>query len=65
MPRFVQNFMDGAPDIESAIRAYVQAVKSGAYPAPEHCFGSQAAPSAISGAKAGDRVPLPTSRPKV
>lgn len=37
-PRFVQNFMAGAPDIESAIRAYVQAVKSSAYPAPEHCF---------------------------
>jgi 3-methyl-2-oxobutanoate hydroxymethyltransferase len=37
-PRFVQNFMAGAADIESAVRAYVQAVKSGAYPAPEHCF---------------------------
>ena len=37
-PRFVQNFMQGAPDIESAVRSYVQAVKSGAYPAPEHCF---------------------------
>lgn len=38
-PRFVRNFMQGAADIESAIRAYVQAVKSGEYPAPEHCFG--------------------------
>ena len=37
-PRFVQNFMQGGADIEGAIRAYVQAVKSGAYPAPEHCF---------------------------
>lgn len=37
-PRFVQNFMSGAPDIESAIRAYVQAVKGGQYPSPEHCF---------------------------
>lgn len=37
-PRFVQNFMLGQPDIESAIRAYVQAVKTAAYPAPEHCF---------------------------
>jgi 3-methyl-2-oxobutanoate hydroxymethyltransferase len=37
-PRFVQNFMAGAPDIESAVRAYVQAVKGGQYPAPEHCF---------------------------
>lgn len=37
-PRFVKNYMQGAPDIESAIRAYVQEVKGGAYPAPEHCF---------------------------
>ncbi|SFF30523.1 ketopantoate hydroxymethyltransferase [Fontimonas thermophila] len=37
-PRFVKNYMAGAADIESAIRAYVQEVKSGAYPAPEHCF---------------------------
>jgi 3-methyl-2-oxobutanoate hydroxymethyltransferase len=37
-PRFVKNFMDGAPDIEGAIRAYVQAVKGRQYPAPEHCF---------------------------
>ncbi|WP_022977127.1 3-methyl-2-oxobutanoate hydroxymethyltransferase [Nevskia ramosa] len=37
-PRFVQNFMQGGADIETAIRAYVQAIKSGAYPAPEHCF---------------------------
>jgi 3-methyl-2-oxobutanoate hydroxymethyltransferase len=37
-PRFVQNFMQGAPDIEAAVRSYVQAVKSGAYPAAEHCF---------------------------
>ncbi len=39
-PRFVKNFMKGAPDIESAIRAYVVEVKSGAYPAAEHCFSS-------------------------
>lgn len=37
-PRFVRNFMEAAADIESAIRAYVQAVKSGMYPAPEHGF---------------------------
>ncbi|MEW6166618.1 MAG: 3-methyl-2-oxobutanoate hydroxymethyltransferase [Pseudomonadota bacterium] len=42
-PRFVKNYMQGAPDIESAIRAYVHEVKSGAYPAHEHCF--DAAPS--------------------
>jgi len=39
-PRFVKNYMQGVPDIESAIRAYVAEVKSGAYPAAEHCFSS-------------------------
>lgn len=37
-PRFVRNFMDGGRDIESAIGAYVKAVKDRSYPAPEHCF---------------------------
>lgn len=37
-PRFVKNFMPGASTIEGAIRAYVQDVKTGAYPASEHCF---------------------------
>lgn len=38
-PRFVRNFMEGADNIESALRNFVQAVKTGAYPAPEHGFG--------------------------
>jgi 3-methyl-2-oxobutanoate hydroxymethyltransferase len=37
-PRFVKNFMKNGVDIESALRAYVDAVKGGTYPAPEHCF---------------------------
>lgn len=37
-PRFVRNFMQGAPDIEGAIGAYVKAVKDKSYPAAEHCF---------------------------
>lgn len=37
-PRFVRNYMKGAPDIESAIRNYVASVKDRSYPAPEHCF---------------------------
>lgn len=37
-PRFVKDFMAEAEDVEGAVRAYVQAVKSGAYPAPEHGF---------------------------
>jgi 3-methyl-2-oxobutanoate hydroxymethyltransferase len=37
-PRFVRNFMAGAGDTLEAIKRYVEAVRSGAYPAPEHCF---------------------------
>jgi 3-methyl-2-oxobutanoate hydroxymethyltransferase len=37
-PRFVQNFMSGAESNLDAISRYVAAVKSGAYPRPEHEF---------------------------
>jgi len=37
-PRFVQNYMAGHDSPVEAIRAYVAAVKSRQYPAPEHCF---------------------------
>jgi 3-methyl-2-oxobutanoate hydroxymethyltransferase len=37
-PRFVQNFMAGHDSPVAAIESYVKAVKSRAYPAPEHCF---------------------------
>jgi 3-methyl-2-oxobutanoate hydroxymethyltransferase len=37
-PRFVRNFMAGAESTQAAVARYVQAVKSGDYPAPEHCF---------------------------
>jgi 3-methyl-2-oxobutanoate hydroxymethyltransferase len=37
-PRFVQNFMAGQQSPLEGIKAYVQAVKSRAYPAAEHCF---------------------------
>ena len=37
-PRFVQNFQQGRDSPLAAIRAYGEAVKSRAYPAPEHCF---------------------------
>ncbi len=36
--RFVRNFMQGAPSVSEAIKRYVEAVKSGAFPAPEHTF---------------------------
>jgi 3-methyl-2-oxobutanoate hydroxymethyltransferase len=37
-PRFVRNFMAGSASPQEAASRYVQAVKSGEYPAPEHCF---------------------------
>lgn len=37
-PRFVKNFMTGQASIEAALRAYVEAVKQGTYPGPEHSF---------------------------
>jgi 3-methyl-2-oxobutanoate hydroxymethyltransferase len=37
-PRFSKNFMIGAGDLATAIRAYVAAVKSGEFPGPEHAF---------------------------
>ena len=37
-PRFVQNFMQGVGNNREALKRYVEAVRSGAYPAPEHCF---------------------------
>ena len=36
--KFVKNFMQGSVSIAAAIAAYVQAVKSGSYPAIEHSF---------------------------
>jgi 3-methyl-2-oxobutanoate hydroxymethyltransferase len=37
-PRFVRNFMTGLDTPQAAIARYVQAVRSGEYPAPEHSF---------------------------
>ena len=37
-PRFVKNCMAGHDSPIAAVRSYVEAVKSRAYPAPEHCF---------------------------
>lgn len=37
--KFVNNFLAGNPDgIQGAIRSYVDAVKSGTFPGPEHCY---------------------------
>lgn len=38
-PRFVKNFLaESDSSIPGAIKAYVDAVKNGSFPAPEHCF---------------------------
>src|ERR1044071_9623160 len=37
-PKFSKNFMTGAASPLEAVKAYAQAVKSGTYPGPEHCF---------------------------
>lgn len=37
-PKFVKDYMQGAANLEAAVAAYVQEVKSGQYPAPEHGF---------------------------
>lgn len=37
-PRFSRNFLEGKGSIQAAVAAYVQAVKQGEFPAPEHCL---------------------------
>jgi 3-methyl-2-oxobutanoate hydroxymethyltransferase len=36
--RFVRNFMQGAAAIDQAVTAYVNAVRDGSFPGPEHCY---------------------------
>ncbi len=36
--RFVRNFMSGAASVEDAVARYVNAVKDGSFPGPEHCY---------------------------
>jgi len=36
--RFVKDFMATAQSIDGAVTAYVQAVKDGSFPGPEHCY---------------------------
>ena len=37
-PRFVRNFLKDADSIQSAVTAYVQAVKDKSFPASEHSY---------------------------
>lgn len=40
VPKFVKNFMVGQPDIQAALRAYVNAVKDVSFPGTEHGFSA-------------------------
>ena len=44
-PRFVKDFMAGAPSIAAGIEAYVKAVKEGTFPSQEHEFARSAPPA--------------------
>lgn len=50
-PRFVKRFAELAPEIEDAIKAYAEEVRSRAFPSDEHCFGAKrgVAPKLIKG----------------
>lgn len=37
-PRFVRNFLQGAPSVQAALTAYVQAVRDGRFPTAEHSY---------------------------
>lgn len=37
-PKFAADFMQGQGNVRAAVTEYIQAVKTGAFPAPEHCF---------------------------
>ncbi|MHB1142809.1 MAG: 3-methyl-2-oxobutanoate hydroxymethyltransferase [Sulfuricaulis sp.] len=39
-PKFSKNFMQGADSVEAAVKSYIAAVKSGAFPGSEHSFHS-------------------------
>ncbi|HHI77397.1 MAG TPA: 3-methyl-2-oxobutanoate hydroxymethyltransferase [Gammaproteobacteria bacterium] len=38
IPKFARDFMPGADGIQGALRAYVEAVREGRFPGPEHVF---------------------------
>ena len=37
-PKFSKNFLTGCDSLQTAVEAYVRAVKSGEFPGPEHCL---------------------------
>lgn len=41
-PKFVKQYAQVGNDVEQAVETYAKEVRSGAFPAPEHCFGVKA-----------------------
>jgi 3-methyl-2-oxobutanoate hydroxymethyltransferase len=41
-PRFLKKYADLAGETRSAVRSYMEEVRTGAYPGPEHTFGDEA-----------------------
>ena len=39
-PKFVKTFSDGHQQVRNSVEEYVQAVKTGGFPADEHCYGN-------------------------
>ncbi len=50
-PKFVKRYAELAPEIEDAVKAYADEVRSRAFPGDEHCFGTKrgASPKLIKG----------------
>jgi 3-methyl-2-oxobutanoate hydroxymethyltransferase len=44
-PKFVKRYAELAPEIEQAVKAYADEVRSRAFPGDEHCFGAKRGPA--------------------
>ena len=48
-PKFVKRYADLGTEVEDAVRAFADDVRSRAFPGDEHCFGAKRGPKLISG----------------
>jgi 3-methyl-2-oxobutanoate hydroxymethyltransferase len=50
-PKFVKRYAELAPEIEEAVKAFADDVRSRAFPGDEHCFGAKrgSGPKLVSG----------------
>ena len=64
-PRFVKNYMTHGVDLEGAIKNYVQEVRTGVYPGPEHSFGDSLLPPQQAQIPAQGAKLVPTPLPMI